>query len=399
MAESVDINLINNESYTDFWSLGCDIIIEEADTDIQEIRLRDIGLIGDVYTGEVAVDINPELANVMDLDVNVTVDGVNPSIVESQIVTYDNILKITDLSKETTNETRYAASARSAKEIYDLIQEVDKRVDKIESSSPGTGGGTGEGSGEAGLDEEQLQKYLDDNQYITEQDLEEKGYATKEYVDELDIRNMFFWADEAHTTIGTEHDFFSKKSVAAKGLSAEGEIPPGAFDEELLQNYLDEHKYVTEEDIVGLVPDVDFSAYATKEELSDLDTKLGKEIQDLQGKIVDFGDWFYKTDDGQTIVTKYNLVSEKSVAAKGLASESSGEEGEGGTTTGEYKMYKHVQSIPSAEWRILHGLGKYPNVKIVDTMKQLCFGDIIYESEDVVVVKFGAAESGVAYLD
>lgn len=111
------------------------------------------------------------------------------------------------------------------------------------------------------------------------------------------------------------------------------------------------------------------------------------------------GDWFYKTEDGQTIVTKYNLVSEKTVAAKGLAQEGSGEDGEGGTTTGEYKMYKHIQSNPSAEWRIFHGLGKYPNVKIVDTMKQLCFGDIIYESEDVVVVKFGAAESGVAYLD
>lgn len=133
--------------------------------------------------------------------------------------------------------------------------------------------------------------------------------------------------------------------------------------------------------------DIDLSNYVTQEQFKDLEQ---------------IKDYFYKSDDGQTIMTKYNLVSEKEVASKGLSQGGGdGDEGEeeSGTTTGTYQMYKHVQSEASDTWRILHGLHKYPNVKIVDSMKQLCYGDVIYESEDIVEVKFGAAESGVAYLD
>lgn len=114
------------------------------------------------------------------------------------------------------------------------------------------------------------------------------------------------------------------------------------------------------------------------------------------------GDWFYKTDDGKSIGTKYNFYSEKALSMKGLASGGGSEEegeGESGTTTGTYQMYKHVQSIPSAEWRILHGLGKMPNVKIVDSNTEQCYGDVFYESTDIVVIKFGGEFSGTAYLD
>jgi hypothetical protein len=62
-------------------------------------------------------------------------------------------------------------------------------------------------------------------------------------------------------------------------------------------------------------------------------------------------------------------------------------------------MYKHVQSIPSAEWRIIHQLGKMPNVKIVDSNTEQCYGDVFYESTDIVVIKFGGEFSGTAYLD
>ena len=136
------------------------------------------------------------------------------------------------------------------------------------------------------------------------------------------------------------------------------------------------------------------------------DIKISAEGDETLGSILTalakFSDMFYKTEDGKSIGTKYNFYSEKALSMKGLASGGGSEEegeGESGTTTGTYQMYKHVQSIPSDTWRILHGLHKYPNVKIVDSMKQLCYGDVIYESEDIVEVKFGAAESGVAYLD
>lgn len=132
--------------------------------------------------------------------------------------------------------------------------------------------------------------------------------------------------------------------------------------------------------------DVDLSGYVTKEKFAAIEF-----LKDL----------FYKYDE-TTYGTKYNLFSEKSVSSKGLASGGGSEEegeGESGTTTGTYQMYKHVQSIPSAEWRILHGLGKMPNVKIVDSNTEQCYGDVFYESTDIVVIKFGGEFSGTAYLD
>ena len=62
-------------------------------------------------------------------------------------------------------------------------------------------------------------------------------------------------------------------------------------------------------------------------------------------------------------------------------------------------MYHFRQTSPSREWKIKHDLEKFPNAKIIDTLKQLCFGDVYYDDINNVTIKFGAAESGDAYLD
>lgn len=132
--------------------------------------------------------------------------------------------------------------------------------------------------------------------------------------------------------------------------------------------------------------------------LKEVDEAYGNRLKDIE----DITSLFYKSSDGKRLGVKVDFFSDKSVSAKGLSSGGGSEEegeGESGTTSGTYQMYKHVQSVPSDTWRILHGLKKYPNVKVVDSTRQLCYGDVIYESEDIVEVKFGAAESGVAYLD
>lgn len=335
MAESVNINLMSNESYSDSWSLGCDIIIEEADTDIQEIRLRDINLIGDVYAGEVPVDINPKLANVMELDVNVTIDGVNPNIVESQIVTYENILKITDYTKETTNETGYASSARSAKVLYDLIKGIDRRVNLLETME-------GDGSGE--ISEEKLKELI-----------------------ELYISDMFYWADEAHTIIGTPHTFFSESEISANGLYTGGDNPgeddpdsdTGATTLEELTDvallspkdgdilYFNGEKWINKEleipaDLEGYLKASDAEElYATKDALNELQTNISAELAEyiksidadkkyatkdalnaLSERIDNLNvaeNFFSLTEDGQSIYTEYNLFSTKEISANGLS--------------------------------------------------------------------------------
>lgn len=97
--------------------------------------------------------------------------------------------------------------------------------------------------------------------------------------------------------------------------------------------------------------------------------------------------------DEHGVRVKKNFRSDGEIASGGV-----GEEGE--IIEGDvYRMFHHKQTQPSVEWKIYHGLGKYPNVKIVDTLKQLCLGDVYYIDENNVTIKFGGAESGDAYLD
>ena len=113
------------------WSLGCDITITDADTSIREIKVNDVALSGEIRTDDISVNLNKDKNNVMDLDVSVAVNGIGHSVPESHIVPYVDILKITELSPETINEKRYASSALSVKNIYDLIVTLNKKVEEL----------------------------------------------------------------------------------------------------------------------------------------------------------------------------------------------------------------------------------------------------------------------------
>lgn len=96
------------------------------------------------------------------------------------------------------------------------------------------------------------------------------------------------------------------------------------------------------------------------------------------------------------VIVKNNIIAEKEVSAGGAGEEANPE---GGETTGEYKMYTHLQETAEKVWTIVHGLGKYPNVKVVDSTHELCYGDVKYPNIDTVTIEFGAPFGGYAYLD
>ena len=121
----------------DTWTLGIDVAIEDIDSTIEEIRVKDITLSGAVQTEELAIKVHSDNINKVHLDVLFGSHGFNSSIVDSQIVPYERIIQITDASPESTMETRFAASARSAKEIHDKLSDVESRVDSLESGSSG----------------------------------------------------------------------------------------------------------------------------------------------------------------------------------------------------------------------------------------------------------------------
>lgn len=65
-----------------------------------------------------------------------------------------------------------------------------------------------------------------------------------------------------------------------------------------------------------------------------------------------------------------------------------------GTTT-----YVHTQALASDTWVISHGLGRHPSVSVVDSAANVVTGDVTYDSNNQVTVRFSAAFGGTAYLN
>ena len=282
-------------------------------------------------------------------------------------------------------------------------------------------GGVGEEhtSGE-GIDEEQLEDYLKEHEYVTKDEV-------ADLIPDVDL------SDYATTT--------EVEEVKTQVRNLDTELR-GVIDDVVDNVELELDKKASKEEVENALTDK-----ATKAEVQAVDEKLDKAVEDLEKADKDnadniedlagkLNDMFYLKDG--TIGTKYNFYSKGEISAGGVGTESEGGGGEGSTTldglmdveiTGEndfpntdegryqkqsqvlgynsqegiwvnkVTMYHHKQTQPSAEWNIKHDLGKFPNVKIVDTLKQLCLGDVYYIDENNVTIKFGGAESGDAYLD
>ena len=287
----------------------------------------------------------------------------------------------------------------------------------ISTKEISAGGRAEEGESSDGLDFEDLQWYLDQNGYVTENEIENlipDNIATKDDVDsKIDL------ALESYATL---NDVDRKISDLVDGA-------PTALD--TLKEIADALE--NNEDSIGTILNTldslgkqDATHTSAIQELQKNGLQQRDDIQTLQGRADDHDEaiealdgrvtnnateienmailreW-YRTvgafigKDEHGIYTDFNFRSSKEISAGGAAEE--GEEGEGGTTTGEYKMYHHSQGTAAKEWRVEHGLGKYPNVRIVDSNRELCFGDVKYINDSVLTITFGAAFAGDAYCD
>ena len=61
--------------------------------------------------------------------------------------------------------------------------------------------------------------------------------------------------------------------------------------------------------------------------------------------------------------------------------------------------YIHNQTSASAAWTIYHNLNRYPSVTVVDSAGSVVIGDVAYLSENIIVLTFQGAFSGIAYLN
>ena len=62
------------------------------------------------------------------------------------------------------------------------------------------------------------------------------------------------------------------------------------------------------------------------------------------------------------------------------------------------KSFTFNQGVPSASWEIVHSLGTYPTIAIVDSSGNLVVGGVHYDSLDQVTLTFSGAFSGIAVL-
>jgi hypothetical protein len=58
-----------------------------------------------------------------------------------------------------------------------------------------------------------------------------------------------------------------------------------------------------------------------------------------------------------------------------------------------------VQARPASRWTIVHGLGCYPSVDVVDSTGATVEGDVQYVSSNEITLSFMGGFSGTAYLN
>ena len=149
--ENSSLDVCANSIQSGVWSLDFCIATDEVDADFQEIKVNNISISGSVLSESINVNLDSSYDNAMDLDVSVVVNGVNSTLIESQIVNYADILNISNHSEAATNEKKYASSAFASKKIHDLYSNLSNKVETLEDRIDSIGsGGTGGGSGEGG---------------------------------------------------------------------------------------------------------------------------------------------------------------------------------------------------------------------------------------------------------
>lgn len=63
------------------------------------------------------------------------------------------------------------------------------------------------------------------------------------------------------------------------------------------------------------------------------------------------------------------------------------------------KTYIHTQSTASSTWNIVHNLNKYASVSIVDSGKNVVYGEIVYVDENNITLNFNSSFSGKAFIN
>lgn len=76
-----------------------------------------------------------------------------------------------------------------------------------------------------------------------------------------------------------------------------------------------------------------------------------------------------------------------------------GPQGDPGPTGNGDLNFTFHQMVASAHWHIVHNLGKFPSVEVVDSGGTTVYGETVFIDMNTVDLNFSAIFSGVAYLN
>lgn len=300
IVDSNELDVTASPSNSLDWSLGCDITIEDIDSTIKEIRVEDICLSAEVATEELAVEINKDLESSIELGVNVALGGFNVTGVGK----VENIYNYLGFGKEySSNSVTDTFNAHAINSLYLGIKEAEQDIRNAESAI-GTlesevellkqlGGGSGS---DGNIGEEALSAIMN---------------AISAKADKTELSKYLLLTAPSQKITG---DIEIDGSLIVRGdMASAGEGDPNTqvgLNEEQLQAYLDLHKYVTENDVKNLIPEVNLSNYYTKQEV---DTKISTVSGSVNGIVSSMiGD---KADRSE--LSKYLLLEASNQTIKG----------------------------------------------------------------------------------
>jgi hypothetical protein len=61
--------------------------------------------------------------------------------------------------------------------------------------------------------------------------------------------------------------------------------------------------------------------------------------------------------------------------------------------------YVHDQGVPATTWTVVHNLGKYPAVSVVDSADTVVYGGLVYLDLNTVELTFAFAFGGRAFCN
>jgi hypothetical protein len=97
-------------------------------------------------------------------------------------------------------------------------------------------------------------------------------------------------------------------------------------------------------------------------------------------------------------ITQLPAAVSFTVAVPGSISGPTGPQGPQGIQGPPGSSFTFAQTSPAAVWTIVHNLGLFPSVTVVDSAGTLIEGDLAFPDMNTVTVTFSAAFSGVACL-